>query len=96
MEVTNTLIDELAALARLHIPESEKEILRNDMEKMIRFFEKLQSVITEGVTPLLHMTEEINRLRTDETEQLMDRKTALQAAAKNSDSFFLVPKVIKK
>ena len=42
MEVTNNLIDELAALARLHIPESEKETLRNEMEKMIHFFEKLQ------------------------------------------------------
>ena len=96
MEVTNNLIDELAALARLHIPESEKETLRNEMEKMIHFFEKLQSVNTEGIAPLMHMTEEINRLRNDETEKLIDRATALDAAANKSDTFFLVPKVIKK
>lgn len=96
MEVTNTLIDELAALARLHVPASEKESLRNEMENMIIFFEKLQSVNTENIAPLLHMTEEINRLRNDETEKLIDRSDALDAAANKSDTFFLVPKVIKK
>jgi aspartyl-tRNA(Asn)/glutamyl-tRNA(Gln) amidotransferase subunit C len=96
MEVTNTLIDNLASLARLHIPESEKETLRNDMENMISFFEKLQSVNTEGIPPLLHMTEEINKLRSDTTAQLIDRETALKAATNKSDAFFLVPKVIKK
>jgi aspartyl-tRNA(Asn)/glutamyl-tRNA(Gln) amidotransferase subunit C len=96
MEVTRTLIDNLAALARLHIPESEKEILRNDMEKMILFFEQLQSIPTDGVAPLLHMTEEINTLRADRTAEMITRETALKAAARHSDVFFKVPKVIKK
>lgn len=96
MELNYQLIDELATLARLHIPASEKEILRNDMEKMILFFEQLQSVNTDGIAPLLHMTEEIDKLRADHTVSLIDRARALEAASQKSDTFFLVPKVIKK
>ncbi|MFN5335087.1 MAG: Asp-tRNA(Asn)/Glu-tRNA(Gln) amidotransferase subunit GatC [Bacteroidota bacterium] len=96
MEVTYKLIDDLAALARLHIPETEKENLRNDMEKMILFFEQLQSIPTNGIQPLLHMTEEIDKLRIDTTAHLITREKALNAATNKTDEFFLVPKVIKK
>ena len=96
MEVSQKLIDELAVLARLHIPKSEKESLRNDMGKMILFFEQLQSINTDGVEPLLHMTDEINKLRNDHTGHLITREKALNAATNKSDAFFLVPKVIKK
>jgi aspartyl-tRNA(Asn)/glutamyl-tRNA(Gln) amidotransferase subunit C len=96
MELTYQLIDDLAELARLHVADSEKESLRNDMEKMILFFKQLQSVNTEGLAPLLHMTEEINKLRTDDICRLITRETALKSGAKTSEAFFLVPKVIKK
>jgi aspartyl-tRNA(Asn)/glutamyl-tRNA(Gln) amidotransferase subunit C len=96
MDVNNELIDYLATLARLKIQPADKPQLREDMQKMIGFIEKLQDLNTEGVTPLLHMTEAIDRLRKDEVKNLMERSSALNEATKKDNQFFLVPKVIKK
>ena len=96
MQVTSELIDHLAKLARLQLQPEAKEVLRNDMEKMIGFIEKLQELNTEGVTPLLHMTGEINALRQDVPDQPLTTNTALNAAKIKDDQFFMVPKMIKK
>src|SRR5678816_4544879 len=66
MEVNDALIDKLAHLARLKFEDSEKEEIKNDLQKMIAFVEKLNELDTTGVEPLLHMTDEINSLREDE------------------------------
>jgi aspartyl-tRNA(Asn)/glutamyl-tRNA(Gln) amidotransferase subunit C len=96
MEVNNELIDHLSKLARLKINPADKDVLREDLGKMIGFIEKLQNINTDGIPPLLHMTEEINKLRIDEVKTEITRETALKAAQKKDEQFFHVPKVIKK
>jgi aspartyl-tRNA(Asn)/glutamyl-tRNA(Gln) amidotransferase subunit C len=96
MEVTDQLLDHLAALARLKIEPSERIALRHDLSKMIAFIEQLQQLNTHGIEPLLHMTEEIDRIRKDEIKSEISRETALSAAKTKDASFFKVPKVIKK
>ena len=96
MQVTQDLMDHLARLARLQLPPESKEVLRSDLEKMIGFIEKLQELNTEGIEPLLHMTEEINALRTDIPNQPLPTDTALKSAKIKDDQFFMVPKMIKK
>jgi aspartyl-tRNA(Asn)/glutamyl-tRNA(Gln) amidotransferase subunit C len=96
MEVTPQLIEKLGTLARLNIKPGEKEALRNDMQQMIGFIEKLNELDTTGIEPLIHLTEEINILRQDEIKGSVSRKEALSNAALKTDSFFMVPKVIKK
>jgi aspartyl-tRNA(Asn)/glutamyl-tRNA(Gln) amidotransferase subunit C len=96
MEVTPQLIEKLGNLARLDIKPGEKEALRNDMQQMIGFIEKLNELDTAGIEPLIHLTEEINVLREDEIKGSVNREEALSNAALKNDSFFMVPKVIKK
>lgn len=96
MEVSNELIDKLSTLARLKIEPGEKEGLRSDMQQMIGFIEKLQELDTTGIEPLLHMTTEINKLRDDEIKTSITRAEGLQNARLKDDTYFLVPKVIKK
>lgn len=96
MKVDNALIDQLSKLARLEIKEADKEVLRGEMEKMIEFVEQLQNLDTTGAEPLLHMTEEINRLREDKVINECSRADALNAAGNKDQQFFHVPKVIKK
>ena len=66
MEVTDEMIERLAHLARLTFAPHEKEELKHDLERMIGFVEKLKEVNTEGVEPLLHITEAENVMRDDE------------------------------
>lgn len=65
MEVNDQLVDKLAHLSRLAFAPDEKEEIKNDLQRMIHFVEKLNELNLEGVKPLLHMSGEINVLRED-------------------------------
>ena len=96
MEVNDTLVDKLSNLARLHFDETEKEVIKNDLQRMIRFVEKLNELDTTGVAPLLHVSENVNVLREDEIKGSVGRAEGLQNAAVHDEQFFKVPEVIKK
>ena len=96
MEVNDDLINNLAKLARLEFNDSEKDEIKNDLQKMIAFIDKLNELDTSGVAPLLHMSENVNVLREDEVKGSISREEALKNAPLHDDQFFKVPKVIKK
>ena len=96
MEVNDALINNLAQLARLEFNDAEKDEIKNDLQKMIAFIDKLNELDTTGVEPLLHMSENVNVLREDEVKGSISREDALKNAPIHNDQFFKVPKVIKK
>jgi len=96
MEVNIALVDKLANLARLQFAEEEKELIRQDLQRMIGFVDKLNELNTEGVEPLLHMTEAVNMLREDVVEGSVPRETALKNAPATDGVYFKVPKVISR
>jgi len=96
MEVNDALIDNLSNLARLEFNAAEKEAIKNDLQKMIHFVEKLGELDTTGVEPLLHMSPEVNVLREDVLQGSIPRKEALSVAPATDGTYFEVPKVIRK
>ena len=96
MEVNDALVDKLANLARLQFDDSEKAGIKNDLQRMIQFVEKLNELDTTGVAPLLHMSDNVNVLREDEIKGSISNELALKNAPLHDDQFFKVPKVIKK
>ncbi|MBC7687841.1 MAG: Asp-tRNA(Asn)/Glu-tRNA(Gln) amidotransferase subunit GatC [Aquabacterium sp.] len=96
MEVNDALIDKLANLARLQFDDIEKAGIKNDLQRMIQFVEKLNELDTTGVEPLLHMSDNINVLRDDEVKGSISLEEALKNAPLHDGQFFKVPKVIKK
>jgi aspartyl-tRNA(Asn)/glutamyl-tRNA(Gln) amidotransferase subunit C len=96
MEVNNALVDKLANLSRLQFDAGEKEAIKNDLQRMIQFVEKLNELDTTGVEPLLHMSEQVNILREDEVKGSISQAEGLQNAPVHDEQFFKVPKVIKK
>jgi aspartyl-tRNA(Asn)/glutamyl-tRNA(Gln) amidotransferase subunit C len=96
MEVNDSLIDNLAKLAHLSFNEQEKKEIRADLQEMITFIEKLNEVNTEGVAPLLHMSNNVNVLREDVVEGSITHEEGLKNAPDTDGTFFRVPKVIKK
>ena len=95
MEVNDALIEKLAHLARLKFDETEKEEIKNDLQRMIVFVEKLNELDLENVEPLLHMSGEINVLREDDVKGSVTREEALSNAPLHDEQFFKVPKMIK-
>lgn len=96
MEVNEALVDKLANLARLQFNVEEKEGIKNDLQRMIQFVEKLNEVDTTGVEPLLHMSEQVNVLREDDVQGSIPTTEGLKNAPVHDEQFFKVPKVIKK
>ncbi|HWJ26348.1 MAG TPA: Asp-tRNA(Asn)/Glu-tRNA(Gln) amidotransferase subunit GatC [Flavisolibacter sp.] len=96
MQVNDALIDKLSRLAMLQFDDAEREDIKADLEKMIGFVDKLKELDTTGVDPLLHMSSNVNVLRADIPGNMVSREEALENAPRHDNSYFKVPKVIKK
>lgn len=96
MKVNLETIDKIAHLARLEVKDEDKQGLLDDMNKILTFMDKLNEVDTEGIEPLVYMTEEVNVLREDKVCQELSREEALQNAPKHDGKYFRVAKVINK
>ena len=95
MDITDKTVDELAHLARLQFEGREKERIKKDLNKILTFMEKLNELDTEGVEPLIYMSEELNVMRKDEKKKTISQKQALKNAPKADSDYFKVPKVLK-
>jgi aspartyl-tRNA(Asn)/glutamyl-tRNA(Gln) amidotransferase subunit C len=96
MEVNDPMVTKLATLARLRFNETESASIKNDLQKMIAFVEKMNEVDTTGVEPLQHMSSRENVWREDIVSGSCTKEDALKNAARHNNDFFMVPTMIKK
>lgn len=89
-------IDELAHLARLEFTADQKQSIKADLEKIVAFCDKLREVDTDGVEPLVYLSDAQNVLREDKVSGQLSKEQALKNAPKRDSDYFKVPKVIKK
>jgi aspartyl-tRNA(Asn)/glutamyl-tRNA(Gln) amidotransferase subunit C len=96
MEVNNKLIQDIAKLSKLKFDNSAEEKMKVDLEKMLDFVDKLNEIDTEGVDPLIYMSEEVNVLREDKVTEKTSQEDALKNAPEKDSDYFKVPTVLKK
>jgi len=96
MKITNEKIDQLAHLSRLEFDTNEQEKIKTDLENILVLCEKLNEVDTEGIEPLIYMTDSENNVREDLVEQNFSREQLLSNAPKKDSDYFRVPKVIEQ
>ena len=96
MKIDNTKIDELAQLARLEFNTEEKELIKNDLNNILSFCDKLNELDTSHVEPLVYVTESHNVLRADVVEPHLSKEKALSNAPSKDSDYFKMPKVINK
>jgi aspartyl-tRNA(Asn)/glutamyl-tRNA(Gln) amidotransferase subunit C len=96
MEVNNKLIQDLSRLAKLKFDEKSAEKMKEDLNKIIGFIDKLSEIDTEGVEPLIYLSEEMNALRVDEIAHEVSQEDALKNAPQKDSDYFKVPTVLKK
>lgn len=95
MEVNDELVEKLAHLSRLEFNTSEKAGIRNDLQKMISFVNKLNELDIADTRPLLHLSEEVNVLREDEVKGSISHEEGMKNAQEHDGIYFKVPKVLK-
>jgi aspartyl-tRNA(Asn)/glutamyl-tRNA(Gln) amidotransferase subunit C len=96
MEISLKTIQHLAHLSRLQINEDQSAQYQTDMQRMVVFIEKLQELNTDGVAPLLMLSDASNALREDEIKESLTSADALKNAPSHNQYYFKVPTVIKK
>jgi aspartyl-tRNA(Asn)/glutamyl-tRNA(Gln) amidotransferase subunit C len=68
--------------------------MQSDLVDILAMCEKLNEVDTEGVEPLIYLTNSETVLRDDVVVQTITHEEALKNAPKADSDFFRVPKVI--
>ncbi len=95
MSVTKEDVQYMAHLARLELKDDQAEGLKEDMNKILGYMEKLDQLDTSNVKPLEHVTEQPSTLRKDEAKEPLSHKDALKNAPDADSDYFRVPRVIE-
>ncbi|ADY51200.1 aspartyl/glutamyl-tRNA(Asn/Gln) amidotransferase subunit C [Pseudopedobacter saltans DSM 12145] len=96
MKIDKETVEKIAHLSRLSLTEEEKKKSIQELSEILSFMEKLNEVDVEGVSPLIHLNDEVNVLREDIEKQELTREEALQNAPLKNEEYFKVSKVINK
>jgi len=96
MDLTDAMVDRIAALAKLSFTAEEREEVRQDLARMIGFVDQLRALDLEGVPPLTHLSEASGAGRDDSAGEATATADALQNAPAVSGPYFTVPKFIQR
>jgi len=95
MNIDDEIVEKIANLSKLKFEGKSKDKIKDDMNKIVDFVGKLNEMDTDGVDPLIYMTEEVNVLREDLPHRETTQAEALKNAPKKDSDYFRIPKVLK-
>jgi aspartyl-tRNA(Asn)/glutamyl-tRNA(Gln) amidotransferase subunit C len=85
----------IATLARLNLTDDEYAESVAKLSKIVDFVDQLSQADTEGVAPMAHPLDAVQRLRPDAVTETDDRDRFQENAPSVSGGLYLVPKVIE-
>ena len=95
MPVSLKDVDHIALLARLGLTEEERVSLRGDLESILGYIGKLQSLDTSGVEATAHVIDLETPLRDDAVRNPEATDAMLACAPDRDRSYLRVPKIIE-
>jgi aspartyl-tRNA(Asn)/glutamyl-tRNA(Gln) amidotransferase subunit C len=88
-------VEQVARLARLELSAEEKERMREQLDRILGYIDKLRRLDTEGVPPTSHAVPMVNVMREDEPRPCLPPQEMLANAPDRSGDFFRVPRIIE-
>lgn len=88
-------MEKIAHLARLQVSDTEIEKVAGRISAILALIDQMQAVDTQGVEPLCHPLDAVQRLRADEVTETNQRDYLQSIAPASIDGLYLVPKVIE-
>lgn len=85
----------ISELARLELTEEEKSLFQAQLDDIVGYMDKINSVNVDGVEPMMHGMTLVNVMREDEIQPSMEREEALANAPKRVGDEFLLPKIVE-
>ncbi len=95
MSLDADAVKKIAYLARLKIDEADVPGYVNNLSNIIDLVEQMSTVDTEGVLPMSHPMDAVQRLREDKVTETNQREVFQAIAPKTEDGLYLVPQVIE-
>ena len=95
MKISKEEIEHIAVLARLSLPEEEKELFGSQLSNILDYMEKLNELDTKGIEPTSHVLSLSNVMRDDAPMPSIPKEDALMNAPDHTEKFYRVPKIIK-
>ena len=95
MAIDASEVKKVARLARLTIDDGAIALTTATIGDILAMVDRMQSVDTEGVPPLAHPLDAIQRLRQDEVSETDQREQLQSCAPAVEEGLFLVPRVIE-
>lgn len=85
----------IADLSRLQIDEKSISEFQTNLSNILNLVDQLQAVDTEGVEPMAHPMDAVQRLRADVVTEENNREKFQQIAPSTEKGHYLVPKVVE-
>ena len=85
----------VARLSRLHLTDEEVERMRQQLDAILAYIDKLRELDVEGVEPTAHAVPVVNVMRDDALVPSLSQDQALANAPDRAGEFFRVPRIIE-
>lgn len=95
MKITDKDVIYIAELSRLTLTKEEINMFKSQLNAILDYVEKLNSLDTSTVEPTAHVILLKNVMRDDITEPSLHQQDAIKNAPDATDKFFRVPKIIE-
>ncbi len=95
MALDRTDVEKIAHLARLQIDNNDVPEYARNLSNILDLVDQMQSVDTDGVAPLAHPLDAVQRLRADQVSEQNQREQLQAVSPAVENGLFLVPKVIE-
>ncbi|QDV10492.1 Glutamyl-tRNA(Gln) amidotransferase subunit C [Rosistilla oblonga] len=94
MAISLDQVRKLALMARLELSDDELGTITPQLEGIVAFVDKLMELDTDGIEPMVHAVETVNRWVPDQLGDSLSREQALANAPNHDEECFLVPPVL--
>jgi len=96
MQIDDALLTKLEKLSYLEIAEDKREVVIEQLSKIVSFVDNLSELDTTDLNPTFGMTDKGTRLREDIPKSSPEvSESILSNAPVSEDNFFIVPKIIE-
>lgn len=95
MALDRSDVKSIADLARLAVSDENIDKYSTELSSILDLVEQMNAVNTDGVQPLAHPTDAVQRLRADVVTESNNREKYMANAPAQEEGLFLVPKVVE-
>lgn len=95
MSLTPDDVRRLARLARIAIEPEESGAVLDRLNRVLGLVDQMRKVDTQGIEPMAHALDLVQRLRADEVSDKNQRQLYHSVAPAVEEGLYLVPKVIE-